>query len=410
MSPDEYAALEVAALAHLAAGDPAAAFTGFRWALRYPTELAPAELVAALGVLARIVVALGDGELATRVAHASVAPDDVDGLYDLGYHLIEAGQPAIAATVLAQAHARAPGSEAVVTELCAALERDLRHGCARAALETEPALLASSFLCRYLHAWNAAMSGDLGVARSRAPWIAPTPEQAVMAERIARLVARGDRIAPATPLDDRDLRGWHYVIHGGLLLHRSPHGLDDPMRGRYAWLQDAPALCADGLAHLAAVLAAWGWHPPCVYAPPGPGHELVAAAAAARLGVPLAPWPMVGAPAPGLVVAHRLDALDGPTIERLRERKGDQLFYAHAGCWTADSPLAPDVVGLLYQSLGPWATDDVAALALMLVAEDREPADERAAAVALARAVGRPEPGPRERWWAGGPVPSNRFV
>jgi hypothetical protein len=46
----------------------------------------------------------------------------------------------------------------------------------------------------------------------------------------------------------------------------------------------------------------------------------------------------------------------------------------------------------------------------MLVAEDREPAEERAAAVALARAVGRPEPGPRERWWAGGPVPSNRFV
>ena len=173
MSPDEYAALEAAALAQLAAGDPAAAFTGFRWALRYPVELSPADLAAALGVLARIVVALGDGELAARVAHASVEPDDVDGLYDLGYHLIEAGQPAIAATVLAQAHARAPGSEAVVTELCAALERDLRHGGARAALEREPGLIAQSFLCRYLYAWNAAMSGDLGVARSRGPWIAP---------------------------------------------------------------------------------------------------------------------------------------------------------------------------------------------------------------------------------------------
>lgn len=410
MTDAEYAALEAAALAQLAAGDPAAAFTGFRWALRYPVALPPPTLAAALGVLARITVALGDGELAARAAHASLAIDDVDGLYDLGYHLIEAGQPAIAATVLARAHALAPGSEAVVTELAAALERDLRHGDARAALAAEPALLDQRFLCRYLYAWNAAMSGDLGVARARGPWIAPAPAQESMAARIAGLVARADRVAAATPLDGHDLRGWHYVIHGGLLQHRSPHGLDDPMRGRYAWLQDAPALGADGLAHLVAVLAAWGWQPPCVYAPPGPGHALVAAAAAARLGAPLAPWPMVGAPAPGLVVAHRLEALDGATIERLRERRADQLFYAHAGDWTADFPIAPDVIGLVCQTLAPWAADDAAALAALVVTDDREPPDERAAVVALARAVGRPEPGPRGRWWAGGPVPSNRFV
>jgi hypothetical protein len=111
----------------------------------------------------------------------------------------------------------------------------------------------------------------------------------------------------------------------------------------------APALCADGLAHLAAVLAAWGWRPPCVYAPPGPGHELVAAAAAARLGVPLAPWPMVGAPAPGLVVAHRLDALDGPTIERCASRPTSVTPTPAAG------PPIPDRARpgrLVYQSLG----------------------------------------------------------
>ncbi|MBK9031894.1 MAG: hypothetical protein IPL61_11300 [Myxococcales bacterium] len=432
MSEPSYATRRAAALAHLAAADPGAAFTEFRFTLWHPRAIAPDELADALGVLAQILVAMAQGELATRAAHASVHPADVDGLYDLGYHLIEAGLPAIAATVLTRALELAPDSEPVVTELCAALERHLAYGEARRLLERYPALVAERFLCRYLFAYNAVMSGDLEVARRLAPTLVPEDDNhVIMAARIAGFVARADRLAGAAPLDALDLRGWHHVISGGVLLHRSPHGLDTPMHGRYAWLQDSYDRIATGLAVLAEVLACWRWTPACVYAPPGRGHEAVALAAAARFGVAVAPWPMVGAPAPGLVVIHDLSELAPADLVRLRERRPAQLVYAHAACWTDDSAIAPDVVNLVHQSLvAPWdarlalppdadgprrsAPDERAAAALAeaiaAARADDDPVDEIAAALAVAAVVGPPAPGARERWWAGGPVPSNRFV
>ena len=299
MTEPTYATRRAAALAHLTAADPAAAFAEFRWTLQHPRVVAPAELADALGVLAQILVALGQGELATGAARASVDADDVGALYQLGYDLIEAELPAIAATVLARALELAPGHEAVVTELCAALERQLAYGDARRVLERHPTLLAERFLCRYLYAFNAAMSADLAVARRLLPGLTPEePGHDAMVARIAGMVARADRLAGGAPLDARDLRGWHHVIAGGVLWHRSPYGLDTPMHGRYAWLQDSYAGLAAGLAGLAAVLAAWRWTPACVFAPPGRGHEALAIAAAARLGAPVAPWPMVGAPSP----------------------------------------------------------------------------------------------------------------
>ena len=437
MSEPSYAARRETALAQLAAGDAEAALREFRWTVWYPRAVPPDELVDALGVLGRIFAALGRTELAERAAHASVDPLDPDGLYDLGYHLIEDGLPAIAATVLKRCLEVVPGSEQVLTELCAALERHLAYADARRMLEAHPELVEARFLCRYLLAYNAAMSGDLATPRRLLPGLVPEePVHEGMAARIAALVARADRIAGLAPLDLRDLRGWHYVITGGLLTHLSPHGFDEPMHGRYAWLQDSLPRIRAGLEHLRAVLAAWGEQPTCVYAPPGRDHEAVAGAAAALLGVPQMPWPMVGTPAPGLVVVYDLGGLSGPEVERLIERKDDQLLYAHAGCWTEDFPVAPDLVTVLYQSLvPPWepqlvlAPDgaqtrtappderDAAALADAITAatlgpgdDDDRSHDDPAQLIAIARAIGRPARGRRERWWAGGPVPSNRFV
>lgn len=452
MSEPSYAARRQTALAQLAAGDAEAALREFRWTVWYPRVVPPDELVDALGVLGRIFAALGRTELAERAAHASVDPLDPDGLYDLGYHLIEEGLPAIAATVLRRCLEVVPGSEQVVTELCAALERHLAYADARRVLEAHPTLVETRFLCRYLLAYNAAMSGDLATPRRLLPTLVPEePIHEGMAARIAALVARADAVAGATPLDARDLRGWHYVVTGGLLTHLSPHGRDEGMHGRYAWLQDSLARVRAGLEHLRAVLEVWGAAPACVYAPPGRDHEAVAGAAAALLGVPLAPWPMVGTPAPGLIVVYDLATLSGAEIERLLERKDDQFLYAHAACWTEDFPVAPELVTVLYQSLvAPWASRltiaptgegprarttppdprDAAELADAIAGaapEPEEPASpdqpeapaapaaeldaaDRAALLALARAVGRPARGRRERWWAGGPVSSNRFV
>ena len=151
-------------------------------------------------------------------------------------------------------------------------------------------------------------------------------------------------------------------------------------------------------------------------------------------GIPIAPWPAVGVPAPGLVVMYDLAELATADVARLVHRRPDQIVFAHACPWTNDSPLAPDVTTLLYQTLvPPWgahmivdpetrevgesAADErtIEAIAAELVAtagldSDELAADEPAKWHALVGCAWPPEPGLRSRLWAGGPVSSSRFA
>ena len=420
-------------------GDGAeAAFQRFRWHLWYPTApvYAPPRLAEALALFARIVDALGDRPLADAVARAAADVHDPDALYDAGYALIDAGLPAVAATVLARCLEVVPGSEDVVTELSAALERCLLYADAQKLLEAHPHLVASSFLCRYLLAYNAAMAGDLAVTRANAVALAAAPSddaERVMAARVTGFLARADRVAAAAPLDRADLRGWHYVLTGGVLAHQSPYGFAEPMRGRYAWLQDSNARVKTGIDRLRAVLAAWQIDVPVVYAPTGRDHEIVATAVARLCDAELAPWPAVGVPAPGLVVCYDVARVAPRELERLTERRAGQIVYAHAAPWTQDSAIAPEVVTLLYQSLtAPWGerlvVDRETGAAKPQAADERAPEaiadeicgsagldleeiahDDLAAWDALVRAAGAPAAGRRERLWAGSPVPSSKF-
>ncbi|HEY0479990.1 MAG TPA: hypothetical protein VGD37_20865 [Kofleriaceae bacterium] len=419
----------------LAGGDDRAAFDQLRAALGWPSGKAipAADLPRWLELVAELAARRGAEPLAELAGAAVRDPDSPDRLYDLGYALIDAGAPAIAAAVLWRCLALVGDSEEVVCELVSALESALAYADAVAVLEDRAALRARSFLCRYLYAFNAAMSGRLEVTRAVLPELEPdSAESAGLCDTIRGICERADRVAGACPLDARDLRGWHYVLTGGLVTHQSPYGFDEPMHGRYAWLADSLPRLATGLERLAALVGPLGL--PCIYAPPGRDHEIVAHAASLRLGIPVAPWPAVGIPAPGLVVMYDLAQLPDGDVARLVQRRPDQIVFAHASPWTADSPLAPDVTTLLYQTLvPPWgahaivdpetrkvsesAADDRPAEAiareLAATAGLEEPelsADEPTRWAALVARAWPPEPGPRARLWAGGPVSSSRFA
>jgi hypothetical protein len=217
------------------------------------------------------------------------------------------------------------------------------------------------------------------------------------------------------------------------LLHQSPYGFDDPMHGRYAWLGDSHARIATGLERLAKL--AQGHALECVYAPPGKSHEIIATAIAKKLALPIVPWPAVGVPAPGLVAMYDLAELAPNDISRLQQRRENQIVFAHASPWTEDSPIAPDVTMLLYQTIvAPWgetmvvdpqthevqtappderAPQEIADVILAspgLDAAELE-AEQLDRFEALVARVWPLEAGPnRSRLWAGGPVPSNRFT
>jgi hypothetical protein len=422
------------ARAALAEGKPVEAVAALRPVIGYPAGLdAPADrLAAALAILADAAAAVGDRALADASRRLAADVDDPDAMYDLGYRLVEARLPAIAATILRRCHAAVGNSEQVVTELVAALEGMLAYPEAAAFLRDHP-LLAESFLCRYLYAFDATLAGDLAAARAMVPRLAPAgADQEVMAGRIAGFLARADRIAGAARLDATDLRGWHHVITGGILTHLSPYGFDEPMHGRFAWLQDSGPRIVTGVARLARVLAAWGVAPPCVYAPPGRGHEILAILVGERLGVPVAAWPAVGVPAPGVVAIYDLGDVDPRDLARLIDVRADQIVYAHAVPWTVDHAVAPDVAMLLAQTVvPPWGEGLALDHDRAVVPRPADPRGPAAIAAELARAgelaaedVARddlaaldrlviaagPPPGPRrERMWAGSPVASNRF-
>jgi len=427
---------DTAAIAALiAAGDDRAAFDQLRAGFGWPNGKAIpiAELPRWLELLAELATRRGADRLAELASAAVRDPDSPDRLYDLGYALIDAGVPAIAAAVLWRCLALVGDSEEVVCELISALESALAYPDAVAVLEDHAALRARSFMCRYLYAFNAAMSGRLDVTRTTLLALEPdSDETTALRDTIRGICERAERVAGACTLDVHDLRGWHYVLTGGLVLHQSPYGFDEPMHGRYAWLADSLPRIATGLERLATLVAPLAL--PCVYAPPGRDHEIVAHAAGQRLGIPVAPWPAIGVPAPGLVVMYDLGNLPSGDIARLLQRRPDQIVFAHASPWTADSPLAPDVTTLLYQTIvPPWgahaivdpethkiseaAPDDrpaeviAAELAASAGLDDTElSSDQPTRWAALVARAWPPAPGLRSRLWAGGPVPSSRFT
>ena len=403
------------------AEDPPSAIAQLRAVLEWPhgKALPRTELPRWLGKLGELAAHRGADALAELAAEAVRDPDSPDRMYQLGYELIDVGLPEIAASVLWHCLALVGDSEEVVCELVSALEAALRHGDAFALLDEHAALRARSYLPRYLYAYNAAMSGRVAITRDLLPSLAATGADTEMLHAtISGIVERADRVQAITPLDVHDLRGWHYVLTGGLLAHQSPYGFDDPMHGRYAWLADSLPLIATGLDRLHLLVR--DLQLPCVYAPPRRDDEILAEAVSLRLGIPRAPWPAVGVPAPGLVAVYDLHELPLHFAPQLEQRRADQILFAHASPWTIDSPIAPDVTTLLYQSLvSPWAEtrDGRSVLAIAetvaaspgLGAADMT-ADDSPRWDALVAATWPPRPGPRSRLWAGGPVSSNRFV
>lgn len=407
---------ELAAIAAMiAGGEDREAFARVRARLAWPRGKEIADVASWLDLLARLAALRGAHELAEVASAAVRDPDSPDNLYDLGYALIDAGAPSIAASVLWRCLALVGDSEEVVCELVSALESALAYGDAYQILEEHASLRNRSFLCEYLYAFNAAMTGRLDTTRAVLARLSPdSPETESMKRSIAAMVERADRVAGVAPLDTRDLRGWQYVLTGTLVSHQSPYGFEEPMHGRYAWLHDSISRVQTGIARLAPLVRALDV--PCVYAPEGRDHEILAHAVSRAIDLPVAPWPVVGVPAPGLVVVYDLAALPPAAVPRLQQRRPDQVLYAHACPWTQDFPIAPDVTTLLYQMLvPPWDTersvDDIATeiTASAGLDADESACDELPRWQALVEKAWPPLPGPRARFWAGGPVPSNRF-
>ncbi|MEU6341148.1 hypothetical protein ABZ883_09380 [Streptomyces sp. NPDC046977] len=394
----------------------------------------PAALAPLVEALAR---RAGTGDLAAAAAALSAAPDGVAELYAYGYACVEEGAAYLAVPALRAALRRTPDSRRVLVELVAALEHDDRH---REALELlkQRATALADWPERYLLAHNAVMAGELALARetaARLPVPAGDDEKWLPADaRLRRLLARADAVAGAAALDGQDLRGWHYVLTGGVLASLSPYGYES-MTGRYAYVQDRPDLCRAALDRLRLALAATGTAPRAVAALPDRSSRIMGLAAARVLELPVEPF------APGrpgtVVVAYDLAGADPQLLRGLLDPAPGQVLYEHATCWTRPPAVSADVSGLLAQHcVAPWGErlrlspdgspgavppDDRSEdeLAQEIVAADPmpDPGDggtpsdpDTGFSAFAARLAGRWPDGRRERSPGAGPVAGARFA
>ena len=170
------------------------------------------------------------------------------------------------------------------------------------------------------------------------------------------MLARAGTVRAVTPLDRRDLRGWHYVLTGGILARLSPYGFGAGMTGRWCYLSDSTAGCAAALARLRLILNAAGTAPESVTLLPDRSSRILGTAAAATLSLPSANFDPGRPAARSLVVAYDLTRTDAAAVAALRGRAPGQVLFERATCWTDPPRVTTDVSGLLGQMvIPPWA-------------------------------------------------------
>lgn len=465
--PGGNAAALHAALASLEAARTAAAegdVSGMLHALRAVPDGLPlgdeATFLEITGMIRDAATRMGFDELAASAEAVLQAPDDPHLLYTYGYGCVERGVAFLAVPALSLALARAPEAAAVRMELVSALEAESRNAEAVSVLSHEATL--QRWIGRYLLVFNCLMAGDLDGARQWFTRLGKPEEPAhdAMATRLTRMLARAQAVTgtdrldaghrmdadPLAPLGSQDLRGWHFVLNGGVLTTLSPYGFHEGMSGRYAFYNESLAGCRYGLDRLAVALDAGRRVPGAVALLPDRSSRILGLAAAQRLELPTREWTPDQQDV--LVIAFTLSGLDPALLGGLRTA-GGQLLVEHATCWTDPPPVVPDVTTLLHQVVSaPWEArrrplpggggwedlpaDDrpEAELAAAVLAAD--PADWTAAAQGaggaassdpgtddsdgvladfVARVAGRwvPDKGPRDRVWSPGPVHSSRF-
>ncbi len=348
-------------LAALSAGENDVAFRNFRHCLEFGSEIPTGKskvFADAFAVFTRIAEQFGDEEFTNRVRYVAQNPNDVQGLYDLGFGLYEQSQFGIAAGVLARADKLAPAEPAIVSELVCALEGFNNCQSAVNVLKRYPKMTAKQFLFAYLMAFNCLMSGDVATAVEFAatlPKLTEDDAHEAMAQRIYDFLARAQKVGGVCALDDNDLRGWNYVTTGGVLTMLSPHGYPDPMRGRFAYLRDSYENIRVGLESLKTIVEHKRMKPKCIFALPGRDSQIVATAASLVFNLPLEQWPTEdGTGKPGIIVGYDFGKAD-LNLEPLSIHRANQLLFSHAIQWTLSLPVAPDVVTLQHQMLvAPW--------------------------------------------------------
>lgn len=345
----------------LRAGNRVAAWRTLQPALTYPAglQMGDDEFAQGLAILSNISNGRTSPQAKAALKTAQAKPRDIQALFDVGYLLLESRLPEIAATALARGNQLAPNIPAIVNELSTALAETGCYGAAFHALRDAGTAREQDWHTRYLYCFNALLSGHVVEARQGFALLsAPRGGQAsAHYERLARFFERSRAVAPCTSLDSNDLRGWHYVITGGLLSHVAS-GRTAIANGRYRAVRDSYELMHEGVLRAATIFHSWNMCPNQVVYSNDAASEIMAHIWHRRIGVPIRPFTSGDRHREALFVAYDLLQADGEFVEALATRRAGQVLFSHATSWSQEFAYVSDISTYLYErNATVWGAD-----------------------------------------------------
>lgn len=325
-----------------------------------------AKIVDALGIAVRVVEPSESGADASPQSRQSLAslltqlgdnPNDVEQLIGLASAMGGIGAAGIGVMFLDRALRIEPNIPIIRDKLALLLLNMHEYASAAKVLDWESGYLDEHRAGRYILVRALLWQGK--VAEARRQWslaVAPQDEyEQHYYDEADGFLRRLEAYESLCRLDRNDLRGWHFGLTGGILLHLSPVGCE-VMNGRYAMLFDSVERTLECIQRLAAVLKVCNKPIPKVFALPDHESQILAAATARYLGCPVQPWGGEGTDEVGLLVAYSLNQIEPELGATLAHHRPGQIFWAHTCSWLEDVPVAPDLVSLLVEhNLSPWA-------------------------------------------------------
>jgi len=325
-----------------------------RGALRHLFDLFRHEPTHSAGL--RLAASLSDrlGSRDESVLFQGVAdsPDDPQGLYDLGYHFVEAGFPEVGVAFLETCHRRMPDHPLVSYELGYARFAAGEYRQAIPLLEhsarDETIAGPEPFFARTLVVESAVYQGDLERARGAFDQLdIPSSDRdgEAQVDALAQLLARADRFARKKEFSARD---WHFLTNGGAVLHVD-RAQDYDARVAATASMD---LLGGLLRRLESVLGALDLMPTRVQFHGAPMRP-VARAFAERIGAHVEPFD-ADQHHPSLIMAKDAASVSS-LIPQLRDRDdGTDLFLLSIDP-RRDHLVLPEVVGQFATALSlPW--------------------------------------------------------
>lgn len=356
--PNYYKAIKDEALKLFDINNYVESFSVLRQILDYPGKLDnPLVWEDAFSLFEELSVSLGEEKLSQRISEVIDDSHDVESLYNLGYELYEHRLYSIGATVLTKANIIDPNNEKIITELVVTFECLMMYEEAIKVLSRSRTVLETSEFCQYLLTFNEIMTGNFSSASKTISSLkySNDKEIAFMARTLEGMFDRYNVLKTSRGLDENDLRGWHMVLNGTLLLHLSPFGLKE-MKGRYALVSDTYSKCLEGIKRIERIIEEFKLDIPCIFYLPYRSSKILALALSKVLNIPLKEWDEENFLDPGIVVIYSIEEITlNKYLAQLNEYRSNQILWLHSSSWTSPFRWAPDISTFLYQyNSAPW--------------------------------------------------------